>query len=310
MNNPPPQVDKWHPLLAIVGEQPELLQKKLSRQFKHLLFKRIAAENILVFLLQYSGLMLSTYTPHPFPLWLAAGTACAFTFMRGYSVLPGIAFGSLFACYSAHLGLAPALYSAIIFTLQAQLMLYVCHRYISPSLIFSNRTAFIKFILFSSLLTALASFTLLAVTYSLHSATNTAILKLWSHWWLANLNGIFICSFSLVTLDTYFPEAQRLKQLNQSPFFFLYSLLLAFFIALLTIKSIYLSLPILALLTFSGSRYGWCGAIVGVCLLGFIACLAASVDMPALMHYSSLIFLQAMLSAGTVVSLLAAIRKI
>jgi hypothetical protein len=55
-------LDKWQHMLTIVSQH-STATPDLARQFQKIFIYRLLAENILVFLLQYSGLMLS----HPIP---------------------------------------------------------------------------------------------------------------------------------------------------------------------------------------------------------------------------------------------------
>src|SRR5690349_20185221 len=118
-------------------------QSNLLGQFKKCVIDRRIMENAIVFLLQYSGLMLSTLSPHPKVLALASGTACAFIFLRGVTVLPGIWLGSLIAYFFAHAGLLSALACATIDALQAYFILWFCYRFVGPTLLFFNIKKFI-----------------------------------------------------------------------------------------------------------------------------------------------------------------------
>ncbi len=212
--------------------------------FKKLILRRIITENISVLLLQYMGLMLTTLTLYPTPLWFASGTACAFIFMRGLSILPGIWLGS-FIAYSLVKG--PAFYAATIFTLQAAFLLMLTHRFIGPSLIFNRVKPLLKFILCSSIITAISSFLLSSSHFFLN--------------WLANLNGVLIIGFGLITLDTYFPEVDVLKQKNRLILSLVFGLLLASTLA----NQLLLTLAFMLLIAII---YNWCGIITGLFLIG------------------------------------------
>ena len=97
------EIDKWQSMLTIVNQNLELQPFKTSKtpvlQFKKMVMQRSLAENLLVFFLQYIGLKLTTFSLDPSPLWLATGTACAYLFLRGYRVLPGIWLGNFAGFY-------------------------------------------------------------------------------------------------------------------------------------------------------------------------------------------------------------------
>jgi hypothetical protein len=259
-------VNKWQRMLTIVTEHSTSLPD-LTRQFQKLFLQRLLAENILVFLLQYSGLMLSTLSSHVTPLWLASGTATAFIFLRGVSVLPGIFIGSFFACIMAKSGMSIALVCAVIFSMQVFLLLAVTYRFIGPSLIFYSRKTFAKFIFVSALLTGAGSF---AFEYfcapDLHVAES----------WLANFNGTLIFSFALITLDSYFPQIGNLKKINLI-FYSLFGLPIILLLSSSTPCAIIACTLSLLLLTFlMGRRYAWCGAIAAIFLFAITVSLAAS----------------------------------
>jgi len=162
--------------------------------FNKLILRRLITENIFVLLLQYMGLKLTTLTLYPTPIWFASGTACAFIFMRGYSILPGIWLGT-FIAYALVIG--HGLYAATLFSLQALLLLFLTRRFIAPLPTFNIG----KFIFCSSIITALCSF-LLASSHFLLS-------------YFANLNGVLIIGIGLIAFDTYFPEIDALKKQYQ-----------------------------------------------------------------------------------------------
>src|SRR5258708_996631 len=89
--------EKWRPIASIVAQYPA---NNLSRQYKSLVIKRWIAANAIAFLLLIICLMTSTLLPVPTLVWFASGTACGFTFLRGYRVLAGIWLGCFFAYYA------------------------------------------------------------------------------------------------------------------------------------------------------------------------------------------------------------------
>jgi hypothetical protein len=176
-----------------------------------LAISRSLSENMLVFILQYMGLSLATLCVQPNPIWFATGTAAAFMYMRGNSILPGIFVGSVVAYYLAGTKLMVATNAACIHTLQAYLLLWISYRNNNPFPVFYRLAPFIKFTVYTALLTAVTSVMLVATCYpSLAQPVLPWIL--WLQWWLANLNGILIVTLAIVTWDYYFPQLGKLKQ--------------------------------------------------------------------------------------------------
>src|SRR5688572_28180677 len=83
--------------------------------------------NIFIFLLQYMGLMQSTLSKTSAILWLGNGTALAFLFLRGLTILPGIFLGSFFA-YLFITPMQHAFLAACIHTLEPYAILTVTYR--------------------------------------------------------------------------------------------------------------------------------------------------------------------------------------
>lgn len=319
MNQPhlpsPPYEEKWQRMLAIVNQHPALLQPMLAREFKKLSVNRFLAANILVFLLQYTGLMFSTLISHPTPLWFASGTACAFIFMRGCSILPGIWLGSFCAYYFSNSGGLLAFSCATIHMLQAFFLLWLSYRYINLTLHFYDRRTCVKFILCSAALTAIASLFLTLICYSSLQSTQTLLL-LWRQWWLANFNGLVIFACALITLDTYFPQIDKLKQLNLFMLKFIYGLLFILICALLfcrdPLDTIWLALSIMLLTFIISIGYGWCGVIAAVFLSGLLYGVAASLGAPIFntdFSSATVFFLQLLLCVETMMGLFIAIAS-
>lgn len=206
------QTGQWHQMMTIVNQNSEIIQPQLDQQFKKLSLQRFLMVNILVFFIQYGGLNLSTLSLNPFPLWFATGTACAYLFLRGYNVLPGIFLGNFFAYYLATANFSLALGCASLLTIQALLLLWFNYRYIlNPSLIFYQLKQFIQFILFTAILTAWVSSLLLVICYPSMPITKP-LFQIGLQWWLANLNGILIFSIAMISWDAYFPQYNSIKQ--------------------------------------------------------------------------------------------------
>lgn len=301
--------------MAIVSRHPALMPPNLTQQFKKLWISRWLAENALVFLLQYIGLMFSTLTPAPVALWAASGTACAFIFLRGYSVLPGIWLGSFTAYYFAAGNPEIAFGCATLFALQAALLLFMCYRYVSPTLVFYQTGTWLKFILCSILVTALTSLALAWICYPALPNITTPPLLLWLNWWLADFNGMLVFSCALTTLDAYFPQISVLKQINRIRLGLLYGVWLVLMTAILFSQT-FLSCLMLAFFTlpviFMISRaYGWSGTACAIFLSGLLLSLGAYLEAPLFAHaYASpaLLTVQILLGIEIVLGLLRAIQ--
>lgn len=307
---------KWQRMLDIVNQHPTLIHHNLEWQFKKIFISRLLAENILVFLLQYIGLMFSTLTTHSAPVWFASGTACAFTFMRGYSILPGIWLGSFFTYYFATMSINLAWVCATVYVLQALCLRMLSYRFSCPTLIFYRGWTFVKFILCSSMITAVASLMLEFFCYS-KLAYAEAPFQLWVQWWLANFNGILIISCAIITWDIYFPQIDSLKRLNKLLLYFIYGLLLTLIIALIFSgnpqSTIFFALSTLLLCVVISTRYGWCGTITAFFLFGMLLTLASYLGAPIFVTEFpaiTLIYLQLILSFETMAGILISILYI
>ena len=137
-------------------------------------------------------------------------------------------------------------------------------------LIFYRKITFLKFILLTGVLAGTVS---LALQKTLSAQA-----------WLANFNGIVVIACALIAFDSYFPEINRLKMLSRRELGFYYGLLLISLITLLNCRTPLLTLLLgFALLTetfFTGRRYGWCGAIMAIFLLGLALNLSAMLGAP------------------------------
>jgi hypothetical protein len=285
-----PDQNKWFAMLTIVNQHSSLLQSNLTRSFKKLCFRRLLAENILVFLLQYTSLMFNTSL-----IWFATGTSCAFLFLRGSRILPSMWMGNFLACFLATHHAIFASGFATVYTLQAFLLLWCCYRYISPTLIFYRKKTYLKFIFCSGILTAMTS--MILFPFSLQA-------------WLANWNGILVISIGLLTLDAFFPEAYALKNIHKKIFLLCYSALLFFSIMLLfsqqplySMMFALTTLPFIALISF---YFGWCGTVSAVFLWGLLLSLGAYIGAPlfnTVYAHKTCLFLQTLLCIETLVFL-------
>lgn len=296
-------LNKWERMLTIVSQYPELIQPNLPRRFKNLFLRRLLAETIFVFLLQYIGLKITTLAM-PSLVWFASGTACGFIFMRGITVLPGIWLGSFLAYFLLKINIWIACGCASVFTLQAWLLQLFCYQYISPTLIFNRTKPFLQFLSFSVVLSAIVCILLELICYSV-LPKGIDPLRLWINWWLANLNGILIFSCALMTLDNYFPQVNSLKPFKNIAFIFSYGLLIAGIVALTLSQSpqwiVCFILLTLFFVIIISIKFGWCGAMSSVFLIAIIPSLAN--------HFSvqTLIFLQTCLVLETILGSLVAI---
>lgn len=284
--------------ITVVGRSISTLQY----QFRKLVFTRLCSENLFAFLLQLLGLNLSTLSNHPFPLWFASGTACAYVFMRGYTILPGIWIGSFFAYYFNHFGFVSATNCALIFTGQCALLFWLSLKWVSPTLVFYEKKLLIKFLILSCCITAISSF-LLEIAYL--SIIQHVSFYLWLHWWLANLNGTLIVGIALITLDAFFPDIEKLKTLRFTPVLSFSAGFLIVVCSILLINNDYmlgiLKLVMLWLLFRIYSYYGKCGVIINLVFLGVLLSLSNSTGL-------SMIFLQGYLCLFSIVGLVISAR--
>src|SRR3990167_355979 len=279
---------KWQQMLSVVNQHPNLSQFNPTSQFKHMALQRMFAENILVFFLQYIGLMFTTLTPQPMPIWFASGTACGFIFLRGYSVLPGIWLGSLLAYHLASHQSILALTSASLLTLQACLLLWLNYRYISPTLLFPARSTLGKFIFASGLVTALSSYLLAQFCHSPH----------WLTWWLANWNGILVLGCALVMLDSYFPQIDYLKKLDRRKLITSYTSIFAFVIGFIITSSRWLPFATVPIIIWLRKYYGQCGAMAGVFLFSF--CISLAINLGSQVHLQTLSIIQVIIAVEAI----------
>ena len=305
--------EKWQHMLNFVNQHTQRFPSNIDRtnpakKFRRLVMLRFLADNLLVFMLQYVGLNLSQLIVHPSPLWLATGTTCAYLFLKGYGVLPGIWLGCFLGFYLQKIGFVLALDYATGLTLQGVMLLWFSHRYLSPTLIFYRLSAFIKFLVYAFLLTGMVSFIFICIGY--YSSLSHADMSLyrWLQWWLANFNAILVFSCALITWDAYFPDFYAVKLLKST--FFLFGLLLFFIMSLIfshtpTLTTC-LALLIMLLTAMISAYLGWCGAVTAVFLCGMVVCFAGFLDAPVFYTYSvavSLLLLQGVVCVNAMIGL-------
>lgn len=262
-------------LHAILTKHAASLQADPLIRFKKLVWVRFFTENLLSFLIQYTGLLFSTLILTYSPIWLASGTACAFIFLRGATILPGIGLGSFLAFYTGYGAsfLISFLYASLL-TLQAYLLLRLTYKWVAPSLLFSHHADLFKFVFINALISSLLLF-----MPSIHTAPLD---------WLACFNGILIIGCAITSFDAYFPQINRLADVNKAPLFILFSTYVLLILSLFFLtnpQSITGICLCLFLLTIAiGIRYGWCGLNVALFLLGFLLSLGAYLATPFFAH--------------------------
>lgn len=165
----------------------------MNYNFKHLVISRFIAENLLLLLLQAMGMKFSVLSNPPLPVDFAAGTAAAFIFMRGYTILPGIWLGSFLACLLSGWTLSASNLLASGYALQTALFFFLCLRLVSPGLIFLTGKIFLRFALLCAFLALLFSQLLLS--------------------WQADLAGLLIVTLAITHWDMYFPEINEWRKL-------------------------------------------------------------------------------------------------
>lgn len=286
---------KWQPMLAIVNQHPALTLQNPKRRSLQLYLRRLFTENILVILLQYTGLTISMLVSPNSPAWLASGTACAFIFLRGISITPGIWLGTFLAYYSANTSAGLAIVIASLFAFQAVALLWVSIRYINPILIFYHRWQYVKFILYASAVTAFISLGWVSLSQPILT------VDLWLQAWLANLNGILVIAFALAVWDAYFPELESFGQLSLPLIAITYGTLLVVMIAYLGNVLPFIGFAAIAwlLVIIISQLFGWCGVVNAIFLLGMLLTLAAFVGTPLFANHFSitaLIFLESFLA--------------
>lgn len=260
----PADGDKWQQLAAFIKQHSTSLPSQLVPNLNKIFLIRLLIENLFVFLIQYAGLNFSMTAQSP--TWFASGTACAFLFMRGPSVLPGIWLGSYVACFFAIGAPQLSIIYATIYSLQAFLLMWIAHRTDNPTLLFNRRRKFIKLIIYYSLVTAITTFLLQLMCHRyLHSYYID---------WLGNLNGILLITFPLITLDAYFPEVHLLRQINKLSISICYIFLGFACVTLMCSHSLWLTISLVAIISLLlitiSTLYNWCGMIAATFMMGIL----------------------------------------
>ncbi len=296
-----PPTDKWQRMAKSVNAPSD---QELQAQFRRLVWVRWIVSNFVSMSLQYAGLIISTLIAPFNLLWFAAGTACGLVFMRGFRILPGIWLGSFLAYYLLKSGVVLAVGSATLYTAQAFLLVWISWRYITVTLVFYQRTIFWRFVVLTLLMTAAIS---LGLVY-LHNLIFPSTLGLGWQWlteWLANFNGVLVFALALITLDTYFAQITALKRLRKIPLCGSYGLLLAIIVALMVLPTppflMVLSLLTLLLFYFIGKKYGWCGFVAALFLVGLSLGLGALLGAPVYRIDMRILFIGQLLFAAVII---------
>lgn len=271
--------NKWQRMLTIVNQssQLHLIHKK---QFKKLYINRLLTENLFAFLLQYTGLMISLLSSYTSPLWLASGTASAFIFLRGPSILPGIWLGSMFGYYFHHSSIELAFICSLIYTLQAYAHRQMTYSFIGIPPFVNQPLQIVKYIFLSGLLTAFSSYLLLEMhlfSLPIHR------YKLWILWWLANFNSLLIIPFALITWDMFFPQFHFFKKINRLkliPYVFLFGFIIFLLFCSQLETILILEISIIATIFFVVKSFGTLGGIFSIFLLGMLLALGSFLKVP------------------------------
>lgn len=293
-------LNKWQRMADIVNQHGE--PEPTEWQFKKLCASRLLVENILTFLLQYIGLTLvdGLTSQTLIPLWFASGTACAFVFMRGLSVLPGIFLGCFSAYYlSTHL-FAQSSASAAIDTVQAFLLFWFSHRYISPTLIFYTVRKWMQFVICSFIVTAISTLALLFFHHRLHN------VELSISWWLGNLSGVLVFALTILTWDFYYLQMDDIQKINKLKIISYYGLLFVSVLILLCSQHFTFSVITLAMTLLISLEFGWCGAIIAVFIFGLLLNFSTYVSTPLFANSFArinLIYMQSILIITTIIGL-------
>jgi len=307
--------NKWQSMLLIVEQYSERQSSNTfllsAKKFNQLQIKRLLIDNFFVFFAQYIGLKLNTFSLTPSPLWLATGSACAYLFLRGYGILPGMFLGNLLGFYFEKIGFSLALECATVLTLQGVLLLELSYRYVNPTILLYSQKQLLKFTLCTAILTAVASLMFVAICYPLLPISK-APWEYWIEWWLANFNAIVIFSSALITWDTYFLDIYSIEQGKKISLLFTLLLLLIF--ALINSHTFFstscLALSILLMTIIISAQFGWCGAVSAAFLSGILLCFAGFFDAKIFSTYSdsmSLLLVELFMCVNTITCLCVAI---
>jgi len=300
--------NKWERMLLLVEQHPHNLPA-IEKPLQHLAIKRFLFNNILILLIQYSGINISQISPTPAPIWFATGTACAYLFLRGASVLPGIWLGNFLAYYLGNAGLWIAVSLSTVLSLQALILRWFCYRYLGPTLIFYQLKPFFKFILFTAGLTALTSEALVFL-YSLAVIDHHMLHITYLHYWFSNYNAIIIFSVAYITWDAYFSREPTNHDSNillkNTLYFMLILITIAFTQYPTPSRSYFLALSSLFITIIISTKFNWCEAVTAGFLSGILLSFATFLGMPTLntsVASSTVLFIQTLLCTQMIIGL-------
>lgn len=282
-----PHLDKWQQMQIAVTRN-NFCSPASPLRFEKLIFMRFLTENLFTFLLQYTGLMLTSTVS---VLNFASGSACAFIFMRGARVLPGIFLGSYCAYYLATHHFFFALKLASLDAMQAFGLLFLNYRCKNPTLIFANKKSFAIFCFIAFLLTCCISL--------IHAPINFLA------YWLCNLNGILILGTAIISWDFYFPDIGDIKK-SFLPFSLLTCLCLLLILNSSPLSNLSSALLIFLLSITISLKFKWCGTIGSASLIGLLLNIAALLQTPLFTTphaFYTVFYLQLILLSGTTLGL-------
>ena len=230
-----------------------------------MILTRLFFANIFVILMQYTGLMISSINTL-MPIAFATGSACAFIFLRGYSILPGIWLGTAAAFWFDRLPPHAILLHASVLTLQAAIIFWFSCRYIIPTLLFYKKEPLLKFVIL-----------ILLVTAASNAIINPNPMGI--NFWLADLNGILTLGCMLIVWDAFFPQLSELKHVKLIPLILCTSILILSIGGMLLatnpiIQLAWLTLNLTSCIIIS-YQYKWCGSVCIQTLNAFTICFAS-----------------------------------
>jgi hypothetical protein len=274
-----------------------------------LTFNRFMTENILIMLLQYMGLSLTTLSDHPTLIWPASGAACAFAFLRGYSILPGLFLGSFLAYFFGHALLFISWQCAILLTIQTASLLFFSYRYVSPMLFYYSPYRFLSFVSICSIVTLAMSFFMILICRKQLPHLSFQIDGL--IWWLANLNGILLFAFGIVAWDLAFPDIHALTRqtiVKMSFIVITISLIAALMFFVSSIKMFCFLAMLLAMIHMITSIYfGWLGSVTVLFFLGIVIFLSSAIGViPSFQHF--IVLYEGLIAAMSMVCLFISIH--
>lgn len=269
----------WQTILAKLKQYPLYIAttKCHISPFKKICLIRLLTRNMLMLLLQYIGWMLTLFDAIPTPVSFASGTAVAFIFLQGMSIIPGLWLGSFVACYLAGYGLLGGSIFASLYTLEAILLRWLCYRFVGPTLQFYELAKLLKFIFVSAMLTAITVFVQQMIWPHFVSVIGFSTL------WMANLNGILVFALALIAWDIYFPQINYIAKLSAWHWFCYISLFILLGNLIWVQNSsmqIWLMVAIILLTLVISLNQGYCAALTTLSIISFLLNFSAYLHAP------------------------------